>query len=171
MLKRKVAEIALNLFFSSIALFAIIIASGYSSFTSTRLGAKTFPTMISVLLIIFAVSNIIKAILKKEVCVNTSINRDVEEKKNELPHETALGAFVYRYRIFIVILVSFVYYFLLYSVGFIISTLIFIPVMLLVLEYRKPLMIGIVTIASTAFMILSFQILLRVPLPVGIIFK
>ena len=167
MSKRKMGEIALNLFFSGIALLAIVIASGYSSFTPTRLGARTFPTIISALLIIFAVSNVIKTIFKKDE--QASIGKVKE--KNEFPHRAVLGAFFYRYRIFMVILFSFVYYGLLYSIGFIISTLIFIPVMLLILEYRKPVMIGIVTIASTAFMIISFQVLLRVPLPVGIIFR
>lgn len=175
MSKRKAGEIALNLFFAGIALMAIIIALDYSSFTPTRLGARTFPSIISFFLIIFAISNVVKVILRKEepVAVAAVIEEKEEEKeeKKVLRHETALEAFVYRYRIFVVILFSIVYYFLLYTIGFIISTLIFIPVMLLILECRKPLMIGIVTIASTAFMVISFQILLRVPLPGGIFFR
>ena len=167
MSKKKAGEIILNLVFASVALMAIVISSDYSSYTPTRLGAKTFPTFISILLIIFAISNIVKVIFKKDDLAG-SIKA---EKNDKFSHGTALEEFIYRYRIIVAIIFSFVYYYLLYFVGFIISTLIFIPVMLLILECRKLLTIIIVTAASTIFMVVSFQILLGVPLPIGIIFR
>ena len=169
MSKKKVGEIILNLLFIFIAFMFIIISSKYSSYTSTRLGAKTFPTIISVLMIIFAISNMVKAILNKSEHV-AAVSAATEENDKHLD-ETVLEAFIYRHRIIIAILLSFVYYYLLYLVGFIIGSIIFIPVMLLILECRKFLTIVLVTLGFIAFTVISFQVLLRVPLPAGVIFR
>jgi hypothetical protein len=64
-----------------------------------------------------------------------------------------------------------VLYFLLLSfVGFLIATVLMIPAMLYLLEYRKPLMVAVITVLGTAFLFTAFQVLLGVPLPDGSFF-
>jgi hypothetical protein len=43
--------------------------------------------------------------------------------------------------------------------------------MLFTAEYRKPLPMIVVTVGATVFLIISFQVLLGVPLPAGLLFR
>jgi hypothetical protein len=164
---KKIAEIILNLFFSVIAIAALIIASKYTDYTATRLGAKTFPFIVSILLIIFASLNILRALIVKTEKSNSSAGGEEDTPFSD----TAPDKFILRHRVIIAILLSFIYYFLNYIIGFIISTLIFIPLMLYILEYRRPVFMVIITVSATAFLVISFKVLLGVPLPLGMVFE
>jgi hypothetical protein len=167
---KKTGEVILNLFFCFIALGAFIIASGYTGYNQVQLGAKTFPSIVSILLVIFALSNIIKVFLggiHKSEPVGVS---DTDTQPSLVP-DTVLNKFIARHRVVIAVAVVLLYYLLLNIFGFIISTLIFIPCMLFTAEYRKPLPMIVVTAGATVFLIISFQVLLGVPLTAGLLFR
>ncbi len=75
-----------------------------------------------------------------------------------------------KYRVAIAVGLMIVYYLLLWLFGFIIATALFLPTMLYLLEYRKPVKVTIITILGVTFLYIAFKVLLGVPLPIAKLF-
>ncbi len=159
---RKVAlEIGINILFIMIAVGMFAVSGNYKFVRGTLIGARTFPILIGGIMSVFALVNITVA-LRREAPQDEEL--DVEEDIDE----SSTGRFnewLRKYRVGAAIGLMVIYYLLLLSVGFIVATLIFLPAMLYIVEYRKWTHVALVTVIGVAFLYVAFKILLGVPLP------
>lgn len=164
--KRKTAlEIGINVLFITIAIGMFIVSADYEFVQGTLLGARTFPLLIGSIMSVFAVVNIANAIRKPAT--------DAMESSEEESDALSTGRFniwLRTYRVAAAIGLMVIYYLLLVLVGFIIATLLFLPAMLYILEYRKPVKVALVSVIGVAFLYVAFKVLLGVPLPASILF-
>lgn len=166
--KRKIIlEIGINAVFITIAIGMFIVSRKYKLVRGNLLGARTFPMLIGSLLSIFAIVNITGAIRSLQA---TRENVD-ENTLEEVEIVTDFKSYIRKNRVGVAFGMMVIYYLLLLYFGFIISTVLFLPAMLYLLEYRKPIRMLLVTVFGIAFLYIAFKVLLGVPLPQGIIFS
>jgi putative tricarboxylic transport membrane protein len=163
-------EIGINLLFSGIVVGMFIFSKDYDFLEGTILGARTFPILIGGILVIFASVNITGAV-KRLVNMNSmDFISDEEPEITEDYKGSPFNQFIRKYRVGCGFLLVTLYYLLLMVVGFIIATVMMIPSMLYLLEYRKVFKVIIITVLGTTFLYTAFHILLGVPLPEGLLF-
>ena len=75
----------------------------------------------------------------------------------------------YYFQVFLVVMISLMYYFLIEWVGYFIITPIYLAVVSYALKYRKIEIIILYPIIVTAFLFLAFRVFLKVPLPMGLL--
>jgi hypothetical protein len=109
---------------------------------------------------IFGIVNIIKAL-----SVSKSPETTTQERVEEESSGNGFFDFIRKYRVAIAVGLMVVYYLMLWLLGFIIATALFLPAMLYLLEYRKPVKVAIITVLGVAFLYIAFKVLLGVPLP------
>jgi hypothetical protein len=159
--KRKVAlEVGLNVLFIAIAIGMFIVSKEYKFVRGTLLGSRTFPILIGSIMSIFGIVNIIKAL-----SVSKSPETTTQERVEEESSGNGFFDFIRKYRVAIAVGLMVVYYLMLWLLGFIIATALFLPAMLYLLEYRKPVKVAIITVLGVAFLYIAFKVLLGVPLP------
>ena len=177
---KAMAEIRVNILFCCIVVGMFIVSRDYDFVEGTILGARTFPLLVGSLLIVFACVNIIGAMGRlKAVHAPVPAAKDPQESLSgsEMLQEKAdatqcnrFNAFIRDNRVVCAILLMGVYYLLLVFLGFIIGTVILIPLMLYLLEYRKPISVLLITVVGTMLLFVTFKVLLGVPLPTGWLF-
>lgn len=163
--QKTIMEVILNTMFISIAIGMFIISKDYRFVRGTLLGSRTFPILIGSIMSVFGIVNISIA-LKNFLSETEPENiQEVEVKSGNKLHDC-----IRLYRVQIAIGLMVIYYILLTLIGFILATFIFLPLILYVLEYRKPIHVILVTVLGVAFLYISFKVLLGVPLPEAILF-
>jgi hypothetical protein len=153
-------EVGLNVLFIVIVIGMFIVSREYKFVRGTLLGSRTFPILIGSIMTIFGMVNIVKALRLLKTPEN-----HVQEQVEEESSGNGFFDFIRKYRVSIAVGLMVVYYLLLWSLGFIVATVIFLPTMLYLLEYRKPVKVAIITILGVAFLYVAFKVLLGVPLP------
>ena len=177
---KAMAEIWVNILFCCIVVGMFIVSRDYDFVEGTILGARTFPLLVGSLLIMFACVNIIGAMGRlKAMHVPVPAVKDLQESlsssemlqgKTDAIQCKGFNVFIRDNRVICAILLMVVYYLLLVFLGFIIGTLILIPLMLYLLEYRKPINLLLISVVGTMLLFVTFKILLGVPLPTGWLF-
>lgn len=158
--KRKIIEeLMFNIVFLAVNMFFFIYSMRYSGIRDTTLGTGTFPRIILVLLMIFSVINLIRTAIrymerhKKEL-------KDIDEKQNSI-NIAVMKRFLLAFLLLII------YYMLIKFVGFVVPTIIFIILMMILLSQKVNRSIFIFSVLATIILYVSFRILLKVPLPTG----
>ena len=177
---KAMAEIRINILFCCIVVGMFIVSRDYDFVKGTILGARTFPLLVGSLLIVFACANIIGAMGRlKAMHVPTPAAKDPQESlsgseilqdKDDATQCNRFNAFIRDNRVVCAILLMVIYYLLLVFLGFIIGTVILIPLMLYLLEYRRPINVLLITVVGTMLLFVAFKVLLGVPLPTGLLF-
>ena len=158
-------EFGINILFISIVLMMVIVSKEYDFVQGTILGARTFPILVGSILSLFGIANMIVAV--------SSYNHKIiiDDENEEIDDDsTPFVRSVQKYRVQYAIGLLVCYYLLLVYFGFVIATVLFLPSILFILEYRKPLHVGLVTIIGVAMLYIAFKTLLGVPLPQGVLF-
>lgn len=158
-------EVCINVLFILIAVGMFAVSGSYKFVQGTHIGARTFPILIGGLMTAFALVNITKALTVRQVSEETDTALESEE-----PVVGRFNILIRKYRVGAALLLMVIYYLLLAVFGFIIATLIFLPAMLYILEYRKMTHVALVTIIGVLFLYIAFKVLLGVPLPEAQIF-
>ena len=177
---KAMTEIRINILFCCIVVGMFIVSRDYDFVKGTILGARTFPLLVGSLLIVFACANIIGAMGRlKAMHVPTPAAKDPQESlsgseilqdKDDATQCNRFNAFIRDNRVVCAILLMMIYYLLLVFLGFIIGTVILIPLMLYLLEYRRPINVLLITVVGTMLLFVAFKVLLGVPLPTGLLF-
>ncbi|PKL26904.1 MAG: hypothetical protein CVV46_14375 [Spirochaetae bacterium HGW-Spirochaetae-2] len=163
---RKTAlEIGVNVLFITIAIGMFIVSADYKFVRGTLLGARTFPLLVGSIMMVFALINIFKTLGIQ----SSEENVEVEQALKELT-KGKFNNWLRTYRVAAAIGLMVLYYLMMLAVGFIFATVIFLPAMLYLNEYRKPMKVIVVTIVGVAFLYISFKVLLGVPLPTAQLF-
>jgi len=161
-------EIGMNLLFCGVAFGMYVASHDYDFLEGTILGARTFPLLIGGILVVFAVVNVFGAVKRLQ------LSKSTEHVEPEGIQEERVGSvfniLIREYRVLSAVILLVLYFLLLSFVGFLIATVLLIPAMLYLLEYRKPLPVVVITVLGTAFLFTAFQVLLGVPLPDGSLF-
>ncbi|WP_366924014.1 tripartite tricarboxylate transporter TctB family protein [Metallumcola ferriviriculae] len=145
-MKLKNSEIVSGVMSIGIALWFILKAQAFpDSLNKADVGPAAFPVVTAVLVIIFATSIIIKAVIMRTDDYSVTIKRG----KNILAS----------------IIVILLYVALLPHLGFYIATAIAFPILLLLASESKLKMIITVTLVFEAFAFFIFETMLKVPLP------
>ncbi len=164
--QRKVAlEIGINMLFIIMIIGMVVVSSDYDFVKGKLIGARTFPLLVGGIMSVFALVNILNALRKKAEMEESQVQEEVEEQISG-----RFNGWLRTYRVGAAIGLMVIYYFLLLFVGFIAATLLFLPAMLYIVEYRKVTHVALVTVIGVAFLYIAFKILLGVPLPKSIIF-
>ncbi|MDC7245299.1 MAG: tripartite tricarboxylate transporter TctB family protein [Sphaerochaetaceae bacterium] len=159
-------EIGINTFFIMVVLMMSVVSKNYDFVQGTILGARTFPILVGIFLSLFALVNIAASVVRYRK------NEIVSDEKEQLDSDSSpFVRSVQKYRVQYALGLLVCYYLLLLTFGFIISTLIFIPSILFILEYRKPVAVSLVTVIGVALLYIAFKVLLGVPLPQGFLFS
>jgi len=158
-------EVVLNTLFISIAIGMFIISKDYRFVRGTLLGSRTFPILIGSIMSIFGIVNISVALKRFLSESEPEVIQDSEAKSGNRLHDC-----IRMYRVQIAVGLMVIYYLLLTLIGFIFATVIFLPLILYVLEYRRLFQVILVTVIGVAFLYISFKVLLGVPLPEAILF-
>lgn len=169
---KEITEIVVNLLFSVVVISLLLYSfKRYAMVEGTILGAGTFPVLIGILVLIFSILNLIRAF--KKYFTDSGHEEQIEIEEKTLPDSRfpRFDLLIRKYRVIISIIIIIIYTLLMSVLGFIIATLLFIPAMLYLLEYRTFWKVVLISILGTAFLYLSFGIFLGVSLPVGLIFK
>jgi len=161
-------EIGMNLLFCGVAFGMYMVSHNYDFLEGTILGARTFPLLIGGILVVFASVNITGAI--KQLKLSKSLGSVEVEEMQEERVGSVFNILIREYRVVSAVILLVLYFLLLSFVGFLIATVLLIPAMLYLLEYRKPLPVVVITVLGTAFLFTAFQVLLGVPLPDGSLF-
>ncbi len=137
----------------SVALYCLTVYVFYESgkfrpSVGNALNSDAWPRLICVFLFIAATVQLINALRGKVVCHIT-----MENKKE----------------VFLVILLLVLYCFLLMPVGFLLCTLVLLISLLWIFKIRSPLPLTILPLATTGVIYLLFSLVLRVPLPNGLL--
>ncbi len=114
---------------------------------------------------IFGIVNISVALKRFLSESEPEVIQDSEAKSGNRLHDC-----IRMYRVQIAVGLMVIYYLLLTLIGFIFATVIFLPLILYVLEYRRLFQVILVTVIGVAFLYISFKVLLGVPLPEAILF-
>lgn len=169
---KEITEIVVNLLFSVVVISLLLYSfKRYAMVKGTILGAGTFPVLIGILVLIFSILNLIRAFKKYFTVSDHEEQIEIEEETLPDSRFSRFDLIIRKYRVIISIIITIIYTLLMSVLGFIIATLLFIPAMLYLLEYRAFWKVVLISILGTAFLYLSFGIFLGVSLPVGLIFK
>lgn len=155
-----IAEITLNSFVLAVSIIILKISLGYTQYSKTRLGAGTFPKAICILLMLLAFVNIVLSIIK--------LRKTAMAPAKVLVNRDKSGTFINRNRLIFSVALLLIYFISLISLGFLISTVWYVFVMLLLLDHKVNIWLFAISFASTAFLYTAFKIFLKVPLPAGV---
>jgi len=162
---KRALQIGINIFFICIVICMFFISSKYAFVKGIHLGARTFPVIVGVLILLFGTVNIIVTIYKIK-----NENESITKEEPELEPSNSFNKYVRKYRVGISIGLMALYYIFLSLFGFVIATALFLVSILYVMEYRKPVPVTLVTILGVGLIYISFKVLLGVPLPTGLLF-
>jgi putative tricarboxylic transport membrane protein len=163
-------EIGMNLLFCGVAFGMFVVSHDYDFLEGTILGARTFPLLIGGILVVFAMVNITKSIKFLRSAQAGAVDTSMEEVTEEDGKDSPFNRFLRTYRVACSFGIMVVYFLMLSFLGFLIATVVMIPAMLYLLEYRKPLLVAIITILGMTLLYIAFKLLLGVPLPNGMLF-
>lgn len=161
-------EIGMNIIFGCIVLGMYLVSHDYDFIEGTILGARTFPLLVGGILAMFAFLNILSVIRRLRFTQITTVAEPPEESEIEVGNN--FNILLRKNRVLAAVFLLVIYYLMLVFAGFLIATILLIPAMLYLLEYRKFKSVMVITVLGTTLLFTAFQVLLGVPLPDGLLF-
>ncbi|WP_152658475.1 tripartite tricarboxylate transporter TctB family protein [Oceanobacillus sp. CFH 90083] len=153
------------IFYGIVILFAIFFLAAttqiHSANNTATLGPKFWPMMILIMMLVFAFMGIIKTFITHKRIVNGNMTWTEESEEPERR--------LFNIPLSLISMSSIMLYALgIFFIGFILSTIIFLFVLIQLLGGKKKLLLLILSIVITGVCVLLFSNVLSIPLPRGI---